>query len=232
MALICEDLADTGVVLVSQSDDRAILENRSAVAIASFVYYWTMHRAGRIVTASVSHGTQPHILLPFTLPAPFREEYVQRNTMFPGQRRTLEPKCNPPDAEPLKLTVDGVFFIDGAFAGPNRLGHWDRLVACREAHLDCAVQAREAQTPEQQAQFFDRVYKMSGLTGNEVRRSPFLPLAPHRPPWGRTPDATRTFERRSVARKILSMREHRGDAATIEAITAWQDAPGPELHKL
>ena len=43
----------------------------------------------------------------------------------------------------MKLTLDGVFFVDGGFAGPNQLGTWDQVVAARETFLALAVMARE-----------------------------------------------------------------------------------------
>lgn len=46
--------------------------------------------------------------------------------------------------EPVKLTLDGVFFVDGGFAGPNRLGSWEQTVSAALAYLACAALAREA----------------------------------------------------------------------------------------
>lgn len=39
------------------------------------------------------------------------------------------------DLRPLKLTLDGVFFVDGGFAGQNRLGSWEHTVFAAEAYL-------------------------------------------------------------------------------------------------
>ena len=30
------------------------------------------------------------------------------------------------ESQPVKLTLDGIFFVDGGFAGPNRLGAWEQ----------------------------------------------------------------------------------------------------------
>jgi hypothetical protein len=93
MALTCEDLARRGVVLLPVADDIAALVNHSEIAIAHLAYFWSFRRTGgRIITCSRSPGTQPSVLLPFTmagLPDLFLKRHAYWNTIFPGSRRSL-----------------------------------------------------------------------------------------------------------------------------------------------
>ena len=141
--------------------------------------------------------------------------------------------------EPFKLTLDGVFFVDGGFAGPNQLGSWDHLVAAREACLSASALARSApQTPAGRADFFAQMGRLSGLDADPRREIPsaLAPLPPRPPRFARSsgPDreSIREYEQQSVARTALRMRNSQDDAAVIAAIAAWQDTPGPEPHRL
>jgi hypothetical protein len=253
---------------VSNHEDCAILVNRAEATIAHIAYIWSFrHQNGRITTSSRRPGTQPTLLLPFTmagLPDRFRKVRTYWDTVFPGSKRliTADGECvgdntdvSTPaederwvggvcgvfahphrnrEAEPVKLTIDGVFFVNGGFTGPNQLGSWDDLVAARDTHLECASQARNTgATPAAQADFFDRWQKLSGFTSDEPRRGPFLPLP--RRPHARGDvhlEDIRRYQQESVARKVLMMRDSRGAAAALTAIAAWQDEPGPVPHKL
>jgi hypothetical protein len=65
--------------------------------------------------------------------------------------------------EPLKLTLDGVFFVNGGFAGPNRLGSWERTTLAAQARLECAALAREARSKGTPAdEFFVQVQTHTG----------------------------------------------------------------------
>lgn len=138
--------------------------------------------------------------------------------------------------EPVKLTLDGVFFVDGGFAGPNRLGSWDQLVAARETFLDFAARARAANTPAAQSDFFAYAQMLSGLTGNEPQRGT-LPIPPPPPPpppplGGASPDSMRQYEQQRIARTVLGMRDSQGASAALATIAAWQNTTSPEPHKL
>jgi hypothetical protein len=152
----------------------AILLNRAQVAIASVAYIWSCrNRNGRIIPHQFSPGTSVSVLLPFGLNDRVRKFDAFWNTIFPGSKRLMTAdghwygdntdvrgaaedelwqggfvstsggSRNDLD-EPAKLTLDGVFFVDGGFAGPNRLGAWEHTVFAAEAHLVCAALAREA----------------------------------------------------------------------------------------
>jgi hypothetical protein len=241
----------------------AILVNRAQVAIASIAYVWSFGNPnGRINTSGRSPGTNPSVLLPFGLNDRSAKFNSYWNTIYPGSKRLLTADggqygdnrdVRPPAAdelwtggfisagggrrdqgEPLKLTLDGVFFVDGGFAGPNQLGTWDQVVAAREAYLACAALAREGgETLAGQDNFFAQMQQMSGLTGNEPRIGSMLP--PPRPVHSRLGadrDSIRTYHQQRVSRSALMMREHSGAGAAIAAIAAWQNTPGPEPHRL
>jgi hypothetical protein len=247
----------------------AILVNRARVAIAALAYFWSRLLNGRVVTSSYSPGTNPSVLLPFLQLERFRKFDAYWNTIFPGSKRLIafeglriygdNTDVRPPapdelssgggfgfgggggnQGEPFKLTLDGVFFIDGGFAGPNQLGSWDHLVAAREAYLSASARARSApQTPAGQADFFAHMDKLSGLdTGPQpnapqaLAPPPPRPLPPFAGATGPDRESIREYEQQRVARTALSMRNGKGDAAAITAIAAWQDTPGPEPHRL
>jgi hypothetical protein len=133
-------------------------------------------------------------------------------------------------AVPVKLTLDGVFFVDGGFAGPNQLGSWEQTWFAAEAHLACGAMAREARgkgTPA--AEFFAQVQAFTGSTDEEG-----MPVPPP-PHWGSMPvdpEATRNYQRRMVGWRVAAVRKHSGDEAAFAQIEGWADAPVPRFHKL
>ena len=241
-----------------------ILLNRAKVAIASIAYVWSFRSPnGGINTSSFSPGTNPSVLLPFALNERSKKFNAYWNTIFPGSMRllTADGGCygdnrdvRPPAAEelssggfgvgtgrgsdrarePLKLTLDGVFFVDGGFAGPNQLGAWDQVVAAREAHLACEALAQASgETRAGQDNFFAQMQQMSGLTGNEPRIGSMLSLPrPVHSRLGADRDSIPTYHQQMVSRSALMMREHWGAGRAIAVIAAWQNTPGPEPHKL
>lgn len=289
MALVCEDLARYGVVLIPPStaeyfelladiehrlqtrpegappieegavsrisehgtSGSATLLNKADVAIASVAYIWSG-------TLTCRPGTNPSVLLPFGLDDRSRKVNAYWNTIFPGSKRLMtcdgslfgdNTDVRSPTADelsrgwmgvgggrgsdhpkPTKLTLDGVFFVDGGFAGPNQLGSWEQTVAAAEAYLAYAALAREARgkgTPA--AEFFGRVQAFTGYT--DERRMPFPP--PHH--WGfrsGDPEPIRKYERQMAGWRALSMRKSLGDEAALAGVEAWADAPVPKFHKL
>ncbi len=238
----------------------AILLNRAPVAIASIAYIWTFRRPdGRTTTGSSSPGTNPSVLLPFTQLDRTKKVDAYWNTIFPGSKRLLTAEggrygdntdVRPPAADersnsfaitaggrtgaqdPLKLTLDGIFFVDGGFDGPDQLRTWDHVVSSREIFLDFAALARRTGP----ADFFAQIQKRSGLTGNEPRVGPRNLPRPLPPPHRRSSDygtvSIREYHQQRIARIALGMRERLGDAAALASISAWQDTPGPQPHKL
>jgi hypothetical protein len=132
--------------------------------------------------------------------------------------------------QPSKLTLDGVFFVDGGFAGPNQLGSWEQTLSAAEAHLACGAMAQEARgkgTPA--AEFFAEVQAFTGSTDEDG-----MPVPPP-PHWGFMPvdpEAIRKYQRQMVGRRVAAVRKHSGDEAAFAQIEDWADAPVPRFHKL
>lgn len=245
----------------------AILLNRAKVAIATLAYVWYRRLPnGRVATGSHSPGTNPSVLLPFLQRERSKKFDGYWNTIFPASKRLItfeggiygdNTDVRPPapdelstgggggigtgrsnEGEPFKLTLDGVFFVDGGFAGPNQMGSWDHLVAAREAYLSASALARTVPgTPAGRADFFAQMNKLSGPDTDSRRDRPsaLAPLPPRRlPPARNGPDreSIREYQQQSVARTALRMRNAQGDAAALAAIAGWLDTPGPQPHRL
>ena len=229
----------------------AILVNRASVAIASVAYVWTfLVKNGRVGSARYRPGPG-RILLPYGTDNRVRKFDAYWNTVFPGSKRLMTAEgrmygdntdVRPPDEDevwhggfgmvsssawagprvPVKLTLDGVFFVDGGFAGPDRLATWEETVASRDAYLSCAKLAREASDPDA---FFAQVRELT----------PFVDGQPPPPPG---PPSTPDLElicRGALWRagaEVFRLRKYRGDEATMTAIAAWADMPAPTLHKI
>ncbi len=125
----------------------------------------------------------------------------------------------------MKLTLDGIFFVDGGFAGPNRLGAWEQTTFAAEAYLTCAALAQEARrhgTPP--AEFFAQVQT---LTGQMDERMP-TPL--HRPNL-ESGEPIRLYELQMVGCRVFDLRKRLGDEAAFAAVEAWATAPVPKFNK-
>jgi len=131
--------------------------------------------------------------------------------------------------KPSKLTLDGVFFVNGGFAGPNELGSWEQTVFAAEAHLACAAMAREARGKGRPAsEFFAQVQAFTGYTEEQQLVKHRLALY-----WkSGDPDTIRKYERQMVGRRVAAARKYSGDEAAFAQIESWLDAPVPKFHKL
>jgi hypothetical protein len=237
------------------------LVNRAKAAIATVAYFWSRRlSSGRIATSSSLPGTNPSVLLPFLQRERSKKWDAYWNTIFPGSKRLITVEgsvygdntdVRPPAAdelgpsfalggggggdsgEPFKLTLDGVFFVDGGFAGPNQLGTWDHLVAAREAYLSASALARSApQTPAGRADFFARVDKLSGLDTGPQPNAPqaFAPPPPRPLPRflradGPDRESIRKYEQQSVGKPLPRGRGSESDAL-LKAPTLSRDREG------
>jgi hypothetical protein len=232
----------------------AILLNRAHLSIIAIAYTWSFRNAdGRTVFRHVLPGRSPSILLPFGLDHRVRKIRTFWNTVFPGSKRLMTAEGGwygdntdvrqPEDGElwpggfgagvcsarmsgePQSLTLDGVFFEDGGFVGPNRLGAWEHTVDATEARLACAALARETRRQQGSVDlFFDQVRELTGHTGQRP-----IPLPPSGPP---DPEFIRRYEKQIVGYRIHAMRQRVGDERTLLCIDAWNHVPAPGLHRL
>jgi hypothetical protein len=133
--------------------------------------------------------------------------------------------------EPVRFTLDGVFFVDGGFAGPNRLGSWEQTVFAAAAYLECAALAREARrkgTPP--SEFFLQVQVLTGQTDPPSMPPPPPPIPlDSGPP---NPESIRKYAVQKVGWRILRKRETMDDEANVARLESWADAPAPRFHKL
>jgi hypothetical protein len=234
----------------------AVLLNHAGRAIASIAYIWHARLAnGRVVTHSYSPGTNASVLLPFCLNKLISKHHYYWHTIFPGSKRLVRfngsilgdnTDTRPPEpdelwhegffysssvdrteGEPVKLSLDGVFFEDGGFAGPDQLGSWEQTVSAAETYLEVGALAREARHSGMSADEFFRTVR--DLTGQPEKGR----LPPPPPPGldcasGRL----REFERSMVGWRVLHMRELLLDDVVIESVAEWSDATIPEFRKL
>jgi len=128
---------------------------------------------------------------------------------------------------PLKtvtLTLDGVFFADGGFAGPNRQGLWEEVVSSAEAHLEVAGIARQGHADDATPrQVFACITELTG---------PMSDHPPHSRPDPRNPETHRDRALRMIGWQIGSMRRHQGDERTLQMLMTWGEAPVPRFRKL
>jgi hypothetical protein len=150
-----------------------ILCNRSQTAIAALSWIWKFEpETGRPTGSTVLIGGGPSVLAPFGLDERALKLYGYWHVILPGSKRGIrgssifgdntDVRPRQPDElwkgggfgvggrdrllGPLKsvtLALDGVFFLDGGFAGPDTLYSFDRLTADVDAHLQVARIARD-----------------------------------------------------------------------------------------
>jgi hypothetical protein len=121
----------------------------------------------------------------------------------------------------ITLTLDGVFFDDGGFIGPNRKGLWEQVVFGAEAHLRLAKIARQEHnngTPPQKI-----LAMIENVTGPATDRPPVPP-----PPSGAvTPEAYVQSSLQMLAWQIGMARKNQGDDRTVYMIMDWDAVPLP-----
>jgi len=127
------------------------------------------------------------------------------------------------------LTLDGVFFTDGGFAGPNRRSLWEEIVYAAEAHIRVANMARRGHERGRAAE--EIIAEIETITG------PATPLSGHprihRPPSGFSdPEVYRQSALEKIAWQIGRVRMSQGDARTVDVVMGWFDAYVPNFHKL
>lgn len=233
----------------------AVLMNRSEKAIAEIEQVWTFRATGgRTYTYSIGGPGSPSVLLPFGVRDDILKLYGYWHVILPGSKRYLTPSQNlgdnsdvrppgpdevwkggriqvtgknvPPDSlEAVTLTLDGIFFADGGFIGPNRYGLWDQVTSRAEAQMQVARIARRGHDDGLAAdQIFSEIQKVIGRAGDR-------PPAPP-PPTPVSSEAYRRFQAASVAWNISINRNSFGDERTMYMLMDWADAPVPHFHKL
>lgn len=122
------------------------------------------------------------------------------------------------------LTLDGVFFDDGGFVGPNTRGLWDQVVSSAEAHTQIAKIARQGHnagiTP---AKILADVEAVTGPGASHMTPPP---------PRGATLDAYRQAVLQDLAWQIAMSQKDQGDERAVLMLLSWSDAKLPNFRKL
>ena len=124
------------------------------------------------------------------------------------------------------LTLDGVFFDDGGFVGPNHKGLWEQTVLNAEAHLRLAKLARQGHD--------NGVAPPKILAEIETVTGPAndFPPAPPTPRDAWTPEMRGELALQRLGWQIHMTRENQGDERTVRMLIAWGDARLPHFRKL
>ena len=127
--------------------------------------------------------------------------------------------------ESVTLTLDGVFFSDGGFIGPNREKLWEQVVARAEAHEQLTRIAKEGR--DRGAAPWEILADIEAFTGPAPDGRP-MPVPP------RSMADMGEF-RKSALQKLawqIAMVRQRGDEFALQLIVAWGDARVPQSRKL
>lgn len=124
------------------------------------------------------------------------------------------------------LTLDGVFFTDGSFAGPNQKGLWEQVVSSAEAHLRVAKMARQGHDAGTAP---DKILaEIEAVTGPAPDRPP-IPV-PTR--GAATPESYAEQALQALALQIGMYRRAQGDERTVYMLMDWGEAKVPQFRKL
>jgi hypothetical protein len=197
----------------------------------------------------------PSVLAPFGLEERVRKLYGYWHVILPGSKRGIRGNSmfgdntdvRPPQPEevwkggilggggrsrrspgPLKsvtLTLDGVFFADGGFAGPDTLCSFDRLIADVDAYLQVARLARDGHHRGLSAR--DILKQIEEITGSDRG----LPPPPPPPPHNRGQNF-QEYSLRNLAWRIGTMRQQGGDERAIYSLMSWTETPLPNFRRL
>ena len=124
------------------------------------------------------------------------------------------------------LTLDGVFFTDGGFAGPNQKGLWERVVSSAEAHvrvLKIARQEHDGGTAAAQI-----LAAIESVTGPAPDRPP-IPVPPR---GAATRESYAELALQALAWQIGMYRRAQGDERTVYMLMDWGEAKVPQFRKL
>ena len=241
-----EDPAAPTMILCNRS--------QTAIAAASWIWRFEP-QTGRPTSLSVSAGGGPSLLEPFGLNESARKLYGYWHVILPGSKRGIRGSrmfgdntdVRPPEPDelwrgsgfgggagphrppgPLKsvtLVLDGVFFLNGGFAGQDTLRTFDRVTADVDAHIEVAKTARESHN--QGLSTAEILKRIEAVTGPD--RGP----APPPPPLPSRAGDFLSDSLRNLASQIGMMRQHGGeDDRVIYLLMSWTETPLPNFHKL
>lgn len=129
------------------------------------------------------------------------------------------------DLRNVVLAIDGAFFVDGEFIGPNRIQLWEDVYYEAEVKVEAAHIAAMG--------------KAGGLSAAEImtKIDHLLGRAdqPLRPPVGTletvAPEEFRAWHRGQLAALFSHVRQQQGDDAMVNMLVSWSESPQPQLRR-
>ncbi len=128
----------------------------------------------------------------------------------------------------ITLSLDGVFFLDGEFVGPNREGLFEETVAEAEAHMLVAKIAREGHdSGRAPAQILAEIENVTGPAPEEFRTPPGA--RQHRA----KPEEFRQWALEQLAEEFAQQREfpQYSDENLVRGIMGWTETVLPRFRK-
>jgi hypothetical protein len=121
------------------------------------------------------------------------------------------------------LILDGIFFADGEFAGPNQLQLFDTVVHEAEVYRDVArAVSRLVKSGNNADTIFTAVEKLTG---------PSRAAMPPRPGAQSPPEAFREQARSFIASMISCLRKQRSDSEAMSMLVDWADVDLPHYRR-
>ena len=229
----------------------AILVNRGTKPIANVTIVWRRKRS--MLSLGLMNG--PTVLDAFWLPPaevtwanywrvilPGSKRYIGARTMV-GDNSDVRPPTPAeqggsnlfPRPEPLfagdaidSMTIDGVFFADGSFVGPDRQKMWERTVYNVQEQQALATVARAGRNRgESAAQILKDVEALTGPAEQRFpthQRSQFYQLT--------SPADFQDWFLAQTGRSIDRQRQHGGDDVALAMLLAWSNIEPPHFSRM
>jgi hypothetical protein len=246
---ISPDKRSTSAILLNKS--------AKSIAATALVWRYE-EEGGRRYDHSFTNIFGRAVLLPFSNPGPSTKVQAYWFTILPGSKRYLgegemagdntDVRLPGPDEimtggggigngagrsqlraiKSVTLILDGVFFTDGTFAGPNSLGLWETVTMEAKARSDVAKIARDGK--DRGGTAGDILNQIGKLTGPPTGRPPAPPS-----PGPLDTDRVSSESQRAqqlLANEIERLRQSLGDQGTVDKLGAQADLALPEFRKI
>lgn len=145
-----------------------------------------------------------------------------------GGEVRLSPGASVPALDQMRhvvLVVDGVFFADGEFAGPNEWQLWEHIVCAALVYRDVGLEAAEQRSAGKDVSAV--LQAVEQITGNfDLDRSPVVP-APSKRPLEELRHQARSF----LSWYIANLRLQQGDERVVDVLAGWAKTRLPDYRK-
>ncbi|MBN9660305.1 MAG: hypothetical protein J0H49_19105 [Acidobacteria bacterium] len=126
------------------------------------------------------------------------------------------------------LSLDGVFFVDGGFVGPDQAGLWAKTTGAARIHTEMARLAFEGRARGDSAEMiFARLSEATSAPVDPL--SPPPPSSPHIRIGFEAPARPESIE---AAHRVAMMRQYYGDEATLDRLASWHGTVLPHFRRL